>query len=59
MSTTDNLKLNISIYGETSGADWTANHEANWILIDQMVTNILVYEGDILTYEDELLISAL
>jgi hypothetical protein len=52
---TDNLGLNQSTYLVTSGADWTSNTEGNWNILDLVYQYPLVHEGEILTYDGDML----
>lgn len=52
---TNKLGLLTSTYLVTEGDDWTTNHETNWNILDLVYTYPLVYEGEILTYEGDML----
>ncbi len=55
---TNNLGLEQPAY-LSDGATAVAAVNTNFAVIDALIGNILCYEGDVLTYENEILISVL
>ncbi len=52
---TPELGLNTSTYLVTTGVNWTSNIETNWNILDLIFNYPLVHDGEILTYEGDML----